>query len=107
MYNAEHVFQGTHLHDLELKMAEINKRKSPGEMLMQNEKPRYHYISFPPEVSIVPMVVDFKHYFSVSANYVRKVRSKAFVCRLGELYREDLSQRFAAYLARIGLPNAI
>ena len=48
---------------------------------------------------------DFKHYFSVSVAYLEKLRPKHFVCRLSELYREDLSQRFAAYLARIGLPN--
>lgn len=107
LYNAEHVFQGTHLENLDLKMATINRGKTEGKMLMQNERPRYHYIHFPDEVSIVPMVADFKHYFSLSARYIRKVRSKAFVCRLGSLYREDLSQRFAAYLARIGLPDAI
>ena len=42
---------------------------------------------------------------NLSIAYVEKLRTKSFVCRLGELYREDLSQRFAGYLARIGLPE--
>ena len=99
LYNAEHVFQGTHLSDLQLTMSPITKKRTPGEMLMQNERPRYHYLDFQANIPMVPMIVDFKHYFSVSIAYIQKVRPKSFVCRLSELYREDLSQRFAAYLA--------
>lgn len=105
LYNAEHVFQGQHLVDLGLNMMLINKGKTDGKTLMQNERPRYHYLDFPDEVPIVASITDFKHYFSVSVAYLEKIRSKNFVCRLSELYREDLSQRFAAYLARIGLPE--
>jgi hypothetical protein len=105
LYNAEHVFQGSHLTELKLTMTPINKGKTPGDFLMKNERPRYHYLDFPPNIPIVASVADFKHYFSVSITYLDKMRPKNFVCRLSELYREDLSQRFAAYLARIGLPD--
>jgi hypothetical protein len=105
LYNAEQVFLGQHLSDLQLTMETINKKRSPGQLLMLNERPRYHYLDFPSEVPIVPSIVDFKHFFSVSVTYLLKVRSKNFVCRLSELFREDLSQRFAGYLARIGLPD--
>ena len=105
LYNAGHVFLGTHLDLLGLKMAEINKNKTPGDMLMKNERPRYHYLDFPSDIPIVASVVDFKHYFSVSINYLEKARPKTFVCRLSDLFREDLSHRFAGYLARIGLPE--
>lgn len=104
LYNAEHVFQGEHLVDIGIKSEPINKKKSPGAMLMQNERPRYHYINFPPHVPLVASVVDFKHYFSVHVAYLEKVRRTNFVCRLSDLFREDVSQRFAAYLGRIGLP---
>ena len=107
LYNAEHVFLGQHLIDLGLTMAKINKRTTEGRMLMQNERPRYHYLDFPADVPIVASIADFKHYFSVSVAYLEKIRPKSFVCRLSELYREDLSQRFAAYLARIGLPELV
>lgn len=105
LYNAEHVFRGEHLNELGLTMAPINKNRTPGEWLMINERPRYHYLDFPDDIQIVPSIVDFKHYFSVSITYLNKVRPQKFVCRLSELFREDLSQRFAAYLARIGLPD--
>ena len=36
---------------------------------------------------------------------LRKLKSKKFVCKVSELYREDLSLRFANYLSRIGLPE--
>lgn len=105
VYNADQVFLGQHLSELNMKMAPINAKKTPGAYLRNNERPRYHYLDFPETVPIVPSIVDFKHYFSVSAVYLERLRPKNFVCRLSALFREDLSQRFAAYLARIGLPE--
>jgi hypothetical protein len=104
LYNAEHVFNGEHLVDIGIKTEPINRKRSPGTMLMKNERPRYHYIDFPPGIPLVPSVADFKHYFSVHVAYLEEVRRKNFVCRLSDLFREDISQRFAAYLGRIGLP---
>lgn len=104
LYNAEQVFLGEHLSELGFKMEPITKNKTPGKTLMQNERPRYHYFDFPQDVPVVPSIVDFKHYFSVSVSYLLEIRSR-FVCRVSELFREDLSCRFAGYLARIGLPE--
>ncbi len=105
LYNAEHVFQGTHLNEIGIKTEAINRKKTPGEMLMKNERPRYHYIDFPSNLPLVASVADFKHYFSAHISYLESVRRRNFVCRLSDLFREDLSQRFAAYLARVGLPT--
>lgn len=105
LYNAEHVFRGEHLSELGLTMAPIPQNSTFGKILIQNERPRYHYFDFPPDVRIVPSVADFKHYFSVNVNYLLAARPKLFVCRLSALFREDLSCRFAGYLARIGLPE--
>ena len=105
LYNAEHVYAGTHLSDLNMTMAKINKTKSAGKYLRQNERPRYHYLVFPQDIPIVSSVVDFKHYFSVNAAYLDSIRGEKFVCHVSELYRESLSYRFAFYLARIGLPD--
>jgi hypothetical protein len=107
LYNAEHVFEGVHLSDLNMKMQVFSRKSSRTEALKQNEVPRYHYFEFPSEIPIVPQIADFKHFFSVNLNYLEAVRSKSFKCRISELFREDLSQRFASYLARIGLPDAI
>ena len=105
LYNAEHVFQGEHLADIGVKMEPITKGKTPGKTLMQNERPRYHYIDFPENIPLVASVADFKHYFYVHVSYLEKIRRTNFVCRLSDLFREDVSQRFAAYLGRIGLPT--
>jgi len=105
LYNVEHVYLGQHLSELGMTMQSINARRSPGENLRNNERPRYHFLSFPPEQPITDSVVDFKHYFSVNGGYLRRLRAKGFVCRLAPLYREALSQRFSSYLARIGLPD--
>lgn len=105
LYNAEHVYEGTHLSELGLKMASVPRKGNSGSMLKNNERPRYHYLEFPPEINVVPSVIDFKHHFSLSVGYLEKRRTTKFVCRLSELFRENLSQRFAAYLARIGLPE--
>jgi hypothetical protein len=105
LYNAEHVILGTHLDKLHMTMTTISKKSSEFNFLKNNERPRYHYLDFPDDVPIVAQVADFKHYFSTHLNYLESIRSKQFVCRISDMFREHLSQRFAAYLARIGLPD--
>lgn len=104
LYNSEFVFEGSHLETLQIKMEPINKNKSPGKCLMDNTSPRYHYLEFPRDVQIPPSVIDFKHYFSVNVEYLRSIKSDNFVCKVSELYRELISQRFSNFLSRIGLP---
>jgi hypothetical protein len=104
LYNAEHVYNGEQLSNLQMKMAEINRKKTPGSNLRNNETPRYHYIDFGPVHPIVPSVIDFKHYFSVNVVQLKRHKRDNFVCRLSPLYREDVGQRFSSFLARIALP---
>jgi hypothetical protein len=104
LYNAEHVYIGEHLSELGMKMGIINKGKSPGNNLKLNKNPRYHYLVFPENISIVPSVIDFKHYFTVNVEYLKKHKKGNFICQIKPLYREDISQRFSSYLSRIGLP---
>ena len=104
IYNLEHIFTGEHLSSLNMQMNPISRKKSPGKNLVQNETPRYHYLEFEDHIPIVNSVVDFKHYFSVNVSQLKKHKHKNFVCQLADLYREDTSQRFSSYLARIGLP---
>ncbi|HVA48203.1 MAG TPA: hypothetical protein VNH11_17695 [Pirellulales bacterium] len=105
LYNAEHVFAGEHLSELKMTMQTINKGKHPGKTLVQNSTPRYHFLEFDAGVEIVNSVIDFKHYFSVNIERLTRHKEKHFVCKVDALYREDISQRFAAFLSRIGLPN--
>lgn len=105
LYNAEHVYLGKHLSELNIQMQTIEKTKTQGRLLRQNKNPRYHYVGFPEDIPIVPSVIDFKHYFSVNIEYLKKEKKQDFICRIAKLYREDLSLRYACFLSRIALPS--
>jgi hypothetical protein len=103
LYNAEHFWLGTHLEELQLTMEAVVKRRQ--DRYRNNDVPRYHYLEFPKTTRIVDSVIDFKHYFSVDVTTLRACKSSGFVCRLGDLFRESVSLRFANFLSRIGLPE--
>ena len=107
IYNAEHVFQGKHLSDIGITSQSINRNSTRAKLIGQNQIPRYHFLEFPEKIPVVPSVIDFKHYFSAPVLYLREHKKSNFVCTVEELYREDLSQRFAAFLSRIGLPDLL
>lgn len=92
-------------------MVKINRYKKKGEettdykRLVQNETPRYHYLNFGAEFEIAPSIIDFKHYFSLDAEYLYAIKKENFVCKISEIYTVDISQRFASYLSRVGLPD--
>lgn len=104
MYNYSHVIAGEHLSELGYTMNPISAGKTPGTNLRNNETPRYHYLEFAEGEPLPKSVIDFKHYFSVNIEYLKQVKETAFVRRVAELYREDISMRFASFLSRIGLP---
>jgi hypothetical protein len=105
LYNVEHVYQGEHLSEIGIRMEKVPNKGNTGNFLRNNERPRYHYLEFGNNVPIVPSVIDFKHYFSTTVEYLIKLKSAAYVCSVAPLFREDIAQRFAAYLARVGLPD--
>ena len=109
LYNADHVLSGEHLSLLDLKMQDLRKEKdktpkSIYDQMKINQVPRYHHLKFPKEVEISDSFIDFKHYFSANIIYLENLKKTNFVCTIGELYRESVSQRFSNYLSRIGLP---
>lgn len=103
LYNFEHFRVGEHLSELGMKMQNIQS-KSAIELIQQNNNPRYHYIKFF-DVNIVDSVIDFKHYFTVNVEYLKKHRKGNYVCQVSPLFREQLNLRFANFLSRIGLPE--
>ena len=107
VYNLEHIYDGNHLSEIGLKMQSINKdsNKTENKFLKQNKNPRYHFLQFDDSVTLVDSIIDFKHYFTVNINYISKLKETNFICKIEELYREQISQRFAYFLSRIGLPN--
>jgi len=102
MYNAEHLFSGNHLSFLEI--SSNIKGSEQRKYIKDNREPRYHYIEFDEGSQIVPSIIDFKHYFSVSLEYLEK-NIENRICSIKPIYRENISQRFSNYLSRIGLPN--
>ncbi len=106
VYNFEDLRLGNHLEQLGLTMQVMGSRtKSPCECIIKNENKRYHYLSFPDDIEIVDSVIDFKHYFTVTVNYLNKIYNEQYICSIDSLYREQISQRFSNFLARIGLPD--
>ncbi|KKG92433.1 hypothetical protein [Methanosarcina mazei] len=112
LYNAEQVCSGEHLSELKRNMNPIVKYKKKGKeettdykRLLQNETPRYHYVTFRNELNMSSSVIDFKHYFSLNTDHLYSIKEQNFVCKISELYREHISQRFAYFLSRIGLPD--
>jgi hypothetical protein len=107
LYNFEHFTLGEHLSEINLTMMTFQKDKTPYKNIKDNQNPRYHYLEFPrgSGISVIPItVIDFKHYFTVTITYLESIRLTNFVCKIKPLYREDISQRFASFLSRIGLP---
>ncbi len=110
MFNYEHFKLGSHFSNLGFDMSKsyeqfINPKRTPRKVLEANNNPRFHYFEFDQTVPIVPSVVDFKHFFTISINWLYENKNEHYVCSLDELYRERLSQRFSNFLSRIGLPN--
>lgn len=107
LYNAEHVFNGEHLSELEITMQNITNKENLKNYIKTNQNARYYYITFPRNSRLPNSIIDFKHYFSVNVEYLKSVKSSQFVCKIGELFRESISQRFAHFLSRIGLPEIL
>jgi len=107
LYNIEHFYDGEHLLDIGRVMEKSNRKPTAtmNKKLKQNEIPRYHYLEFPDDSDIVTAVIDFKQYFSLDVSYLISIKDSNFVCKIQELYREDISHRFAYFLSRIGLPD--
>ena len=106
LYNFEEFRQGSHLEQLGLLMEPKGRRnKSLCDNIIKNENKRYHYLNFASDVALVESVIDFKHYFTVTVNYLNNIYGSNYVCSIDTLYRESISQRFSNFLARIGLPD--
>lgn len=110
LYEMSDAISGEHLSLLMIKMPSLpsGKKSQSAIDLKQNKNPRYHCLPLSQAQEGQPdLIADFKHYFSVSSRYLVSIRERALIAPLNDLYREDLCQRFAAYLTRIGLPQPI
>jgi hypothetical protein len=107
-YRAELFRDGLHLFDSEiqpLKMQTFNNKTWPP--VKKNHIYRYHFLESFTQLQVPELMVDFKHYFTISRDvlYEKYMNPEHCIASLRALFRENLSIRFAQYLARIGLPE--
>jgi hypothetical protein len=96
--------EGKHLDFLNRRM--MRYPSDPWRSIKANQNPRYHYLCAWTLLQVPELILDFKHFFTLPTDVLRNVygSEQHYIARLSPLYREDLNQRFAAYLARVGLP---
>jgi hypothetical protein len=101
-YPAEKLRKGTHLESLELTMQHLNSKKWND--VKNNDAPRYHFLSNDDNLQIPNLVLDFKHYYTIPREILYQKKDEHYLATINLIFRENLSQRFAFYLSRIGLP---
>lgn len=102
-FPSEIIRKGEHLIDLyKLKTQQISTKL--WDKLKQNNDQRYHYLPQYNDFQIPDLLIDFKAYYSLPFLCFQDVFRRHYLATINELFRENLSQRFANYLNRIGLP---
>jgi hypothetical protein len=76
----------------------------PFRIIKRNENPRYHMLTQFSELQIPELILDFKAYYAIPFDSFMENYKEHYLATTNELFREDLSQRFAFYLNRVGLP---
>lgn len=73
--------------------------------IKDQNKDRFHFLDQDQELQVPELVVDFKHYYAIPRDTLFRMYEKHYLATINQLFREFLSQRFANYLSRIGLPD--
>lgn len=104
-YLADEFRQGVHLKGPGFGLT-MEKYNSERWAIIQDKKnERYHYLTADLTLQIPNLVIDFKHCFTIPRSLIYDSRGKHYIATINELHREALSQRFAYYVSRIGLPE--
>ena len=103
-YQAGSFRQGRHLDGLQRQMTAYNSRDF--DQIKKNQNHRYHYLAGWKPYQIPELIIDFKHFFTIPVEQVLEQygTEEHYVASLRSPYREEFSQRCAAYLTRIGVP---
>lgn len=114
IYNADYVYSGRYFENIGVKMAGQSRPKPKdgrhyGSLLSRNEIPRFQFLGIRDEdkLKIPDSFIDFKHYFSLSVPYLYSLYPNNLIGCIDDLFREEISHRFAVYLSRIGLPPIV
>jgi len=102
-YLAEQFRCGTHLEPIGLKMNTWTSEQ--WKSIKQNQNQRFHFLGADLALKMQDLVIDFKNYYTITRDEIYKDYSELYLVSLDILFREALSQRFAYFLSRIGLPT--
>lgn len=103
---ADDLLVGEHIKNIFDITQEAINSKTKKEAIRNNNDPRYHFLRAS-GADIPDLIIDFKIYFSISMNDIIKGKENNYSLSLNYLARELLSQRFANYINRIGLPDYV
>ncbi len=104
IFEADILKLGEHLINIfGIKQDQLNKDRF--KFIKSNSDPRYHFINSALSELPTDLVIDFKIHFSVSFNSLYNNHKEKYKTSLNIPVREQLSQRFANYINRIGLPD--
>jgi hypothetical protein len=103
LYLAEQLRGGTHLEKLKLKMESYNTNR--WDFIKSNQNQRYQFLPANTSYGFPDLVIDFKHYYTIPRDDIYGFFINNYVASVDILYREDVSQRYASYLSRIGTPD--
>lgn len=73
--------------------------------IKKDEILRYQYIRDNNPLAIPELFIDFKAYYTLSPNYLYGMYKNRYMATINALFRERITQRYANYISRIGLPN--
>jgi hypothetical protein len=106
-YQSEIFKDGKHLEDLYPDIHLTMEKWDSGRFktILNQNNHRYYFLEQFQNFQIPSLVVDFKHYHTISREFLYKIYPDCYLATLNQLFREDISQRFSNYLSRIGLPN--
>lgn len=105
-FPAETLREGEHLVD----MYQVKSQRLNGNLwkpIVSNNNPRYHFLPAEIELQIPELVLDFKTYYTIPFKTIANMHKDHYLATVNEIFREGLSQRFANYISRIGLPELI
>ena len=112
IYSKELIAHGDHLKEI---YEDINRTLSFGSAYYnkddmrtteKDQHVRFHALKVDVnnETLLDNMVIDFKHIFSVPMKYLRNNRDKR-ICSIEDIYIDQIVNKMAAYISRIGLPD--
>lgn len=104
LFNSDCFRAGRHWGDLFDSSSVIKEKYTKWRKIMNNEDPRYHFLRFDEKSQLPDMIIDFKHFFTISTELLYEKMPQR-LCSVEELYREKICQRFAFFQSRIGLPD--